>query len=226
MILLLLPSGIFAQQPFDYQLFMQSAGKAAMLYRGMAPIEYREEAPTDGTTYFAYSTNFEAGTIKYCGKLYHNVLLNLNADLDELYVKDSISGLRFLLNKSYVSHWQVGNHKFINNAQAASYQGLQSGYYEVEYDGEAKVYKKIRKIYEENMSGTSLRKSYELSEEYYLLKDGVAYRVRRVNDITKQYKDRKKEIKSVIKLKQLDFKANASYAIGEILKHLELSDNN
>ncbi len=226
LILLLLPSGISAQQPFDYTLFKQSAGNASMLYRGVVPVRYVGKVPTNGTTYFAYSAQFESGTVKYCGKLYYNALLNLNANLDELYAKDSISDLCYLLNKNFVDYWEVGNRKFTNYTQSVLYQGLQSGYYEVVYDGRAKAYKKIRKIYEENISGTSVTKSYELSEDYYLLKEGKAYRIKNVAGIARQYKDRKKEIKSLIKSKRLNFKANTSYTIAEILQHLENSDNN
>lgn len=210
-----------AQTHRDYELFMLAAKENSLLYRGITPYVYNKKAPNDGTTYYAYSSSFEAGSLIFDGKLYHDVLLNLNADLDELYLKDNDGGT-LLINKDFVDYCYIGSRKFINNKQEKIAPNFKNGYYEILYDGNTKLYKKIKKSYDETLLVDKTRiKSYELTVNYYLFKDGQYYKIKGKADFLMHHKAYKKEIKKVTKVMKFNFRAGKEQAFIEILQYLE-----
>ena len=121
---------LYAQQKGDYALFMDAAREYSVLFRGELPVNYGSKTPNDWSTYFAFSTNFEQGTIVFNGRLYEGIELNLNAHLDELYVKNRVGGITHLVNRNFVDLFSMGSHHFIHYKQEPR-SILNSGYYEV-----------------------------------------------------------------------------------------------
>lgn len=189
------------KQNADYDKFVASAGELSNLYRGAAPVEYRFKYTG---TYFAYSDNYEKGNILYDGRIYKNVLLNLNAHNDDLQIKIEKSGLFVTLNKAFVQSFTIGKHKFVNIGRQSNIEKftgdvfssviegmevsnidnlLPSGYYEIVYDGNLKLLKKTHKTYSEriNQSGnaeskTQIERIFSESVTYFLIKEKLNYK--------------------------------------------------
>ncbi len=185
------------EQNSDYDKFVADAGELSNLYRGTAPIEYRFSYTG---TYYAYTENYEKGNVLYNGRIYKDVLLNLNAHTDELQVKIPSSQLILVLNKDFVQSFTIGVHNYINvgrkveeNKQDFSNKNINiiesvegssvdniipGGYYEIIHDGNLKLLKKTKKIYSEriNQSASIETKSqveriFTGSISYLLIKD-------------------------------------------------------
>lgn len=182
-------------QNADYDKFVANAGELSNLYRGAAPIEYRFKYTG---TYFAYSDNYEKGNVLYNGRIYKNVLLNLNAHNDDLQIKIVKSGLFVTLNKAFVQSFTIGNLKYINVGRVLTnekFSGgvfdsviegveesfldnlLAPGYYEIIHDGYLKLLKKTKKIYSERINQSAsadksqVERTFTGTSTYYLIKD-------------------------------------------------------
>ena len=184
---------------------MDAARERSLLYRGASPLLLGHRTSQDGSTYFAYSANYESGTVIFRGKSYSGVELNLNALTDELYVKNPFLGLPVLLNKSFVDSFDLGTHSFVRYEQD-KHSILNEGYYEVLFSDRLVLIKKIRKQFREDpIGGSRIIGSYSLTESFYLQKNATWYLLRKKSDLKKLFPDQKKLIQSVAKTKNLDF---------------------
>ena len=201
----LFPAALSGQKA-DYNLFMNAAAELSVLYRGELPVSYGSRIPTDNSIYYAWSTNFEAGEVIFCGKLYQNILLNLNAHLDELYVQEPVQGMPVLVNKNFVESFSIGKHKFVNYQQEKN-TTLNLGYYEVLFTGNVKLYKKIRKIYYEKPGDRGrMQRGFTLFEGYYVCKNDQWVRINKKGDVTKLFPEHKKAIDKLSKSMNFTFK--------------------
>lgn len=217
-----LPFVLSAQNRVDYGVFIAKAQGHSGLYRGELPMQYGSKAPNDASTYFAYSTDFRNGDVLFRGKLYTGVALNLNAHIDELYVKDPIDGIYILVNKNFVDFFSFGEHRFVHHKQELG-SALAGGYYEVLYAGEIKLYKKIKKNFFENLrDGLYVKKGYTLNESFYFLKNDKWYRVGTKRELKKLYPEQTKTIDQIVKSRGLDFSnKNRERALIEIATHID-----
>ena len=216
-----MPIMLAAQNFLDYQVYMESAKERSIIFRGELPFIYIRYAANDKSTYFAYSENFEIGDVHYRDKLYKNIPLNLNAHRDELYVKDSLRGIAFVMNRNYVDSFAIGKHKFVSYKQEENAL-LKDGYYEVLYSGEVKLYKKIRKqFYEKIYNNSELRKGFSLIETFYLWKEDRWYRISAKSDLKKLYDPQWRVIHNFIRTEKLAFKRDKERALTEILIFLD-----
>ena len=226
-------SSLFAQTVEDYNKFTENAEGYSNLYRGTAPLAYKF---SHTGSYFAYSPDFQTGTVRYNNKTYTNLMMNLNSHLDELYLFISYSGRYMVLNKDFVDFFTMGTKEFHNiiSQNGESNPGLSPGYYEVLFkNSTVKLYKKIKKTYTEriNQSASSatnskLERMFLATYTYHLLKDGKVYGVKRVGDIIRVYPAKRKEIRHLIREKNLDARSNRDHTFAEIIKFVESTSPN
>ncbi|HCT95245.1 MAG: hypothetical protein A2X19_10065 [Bacteroidetes bacterium GWE2_39_28] len=232
-LLYLFLSTLFAQTGEDYKKFIENAEGYSNLYRGTAPLAYKF---THTGTYFAYSPDFQIGTVRYNSKIYTNLMLNLNSHLDELYLFISYSGRYVVLNNDFVESFTMGTKEFHNITlqKGDNTPGLSPGYYEVLYKNDsAKLYKKIKKTYAEriNQSASSetnskLERMFLATNTYHLVKGEKVYGVKRVGDIIRIYPAKRKEIRHLIREKNLDARSNRDNSFAEIIKFVESTSPN
>jgi len=223
--LLLTPS--FAQNGSDYERFVNDAGELSNIYRGQSPLVYNFRHTG---TYYAYSENFEIGVVKYNGKIYKDVYLNLNSHLDELNILIKKTGRTVVLNNDFVGYFSFGGRDFIylKDVNKSSGSVPQIGYYQVLYNGSSKLYKKIKKIYAERINETAsiqtkskLERMFLVSESYYLLKEGSFHLIKKKSDLLSYYKEKKRDIRQLIREKNLDFRRDKDHSFSEIIRFVE-----
>lgn len=219
-----------SQNSADYDKFVAEAGDYLNLYRGTTAIPYKN---LHIGTYFAFSENFEKGNLLYNGKTYHDVEMNLNSHLDELYVKIPGSGRVVTLNKEFTDFFSLGKKNFVRIGERNETGAPQPGYYQILYNGESKLYKKIRKVYSEKIGSSinsvtksKLERRYDLTEQYYLLKNKVWYKIPRRNSLIMLYREKRTEIRRFIRTNNLGSTDNTDQKYIEILKFVELPTNN
>ena len=112
----------------DYQ---QQAGELSTLYRGRIPNPYSIRY---NGTYYLDTRTFQRGSVWYNGKLYHNVLLNLDAYAMELEVQPSAGAGSVIPSKEQLAWFTMGTRPFLN-LRYLGYSQAQEGYYELAKDG-------------------------------------------------------------------------------------------
>lgn len=185
----------------DAALYMQQAGGSALLYRGHRAYGY--PTPFNGT-YFWYGPEYREGSVIYNGKHYDNLLLNVDAVRQDLLVKSRDGKV---LNPNYVTSFMMGGRKFLNLRNIYG-ETAPSGYWEVLYDGRAKVLKQVKRILQQDLEG-NMRSAMGYDGEYkagvynvfvyeekfcYVAPDGTMTPIRRRSQIMRFYKDHKREI--------------------------------
>ena len=179
---------------YDY---LGEAGLDAAIYRG-------PEAPKypflfEGTQY-AYTDEFEVGTVVYNGVEFRGVHLNLSASSDELHLKILKSGIVIELEKRLVESFTIGERQFLALQGKDAVKGLAAGYYEVLHNGKSLLLKKnIKKVAVRKHEEKGIFRQFEIANRYYLVKDGVAGHVFMSGDIVKRFVEMKKELKAFVK---------------------------
>jgi len=217
---------LFAQESIDYRIFIDSSHVFSALFRAELPANYGSRIPNDNSTFYAYSEQFETGSVLFRGREYHHLLLNLNADRDELCVMDPSGGIVTLLNKNYVDSFSMGGGAgekggrcFVHIREEAN-GGVSAGYYQVLYSGKVTLYKKIRKSYSEKI-GLSVEKKYLLSESFYLWKEERWYKIATKGDLKKHFPERKREIVQLSRTRDLNFRTEREHSLIATLSYLD-----
>ena len=201
-------------------MFINTADQYASLFRGELLPSYEKKTPLDGSTYFAFSKEYETGSVLFRGKRYNNVLLNLDAHLDELCIAYPAFSIFICVNKHFVDEFTIGKLRFIHYKQEPP-SLLSNGYYQVLYAGNVKLYKKIQKIVSYGMSATTLS-GYQLKETFYLWKDDSWYRINSKKKIIELFPEQKQVINKYVKATGYSFRKNKEIAI---LSTIEFIDN-
>ncbi len=219
-----------AQKSVEYKAFADSADGFSNLYRGSAPLAYRF---LHTGTFFAYGVDFLSGEVLFNDKLYTDVMLNINSHLDELYLFISESGRYVVLNKDFVDHFTIGTKKFhhFREGKKGETDTLAPGFYELLYGGDpARLYKKTKKVYAERINhfasaatNSKLERMFMPLYSYYLIKDGNTHNIKRFRDILTIYGVRRREIRPLIREKNLDVTKEKEISFTEIIRFIETS---
>jgi hypothetical protein len=219
-----------AQVYEELERFSEEAGEMSMLFRGKQGMSY--SFPYNGT-YFWYGRDFLPGDVFYNGKFYPGVLVNINAHLQELLVKEDADFLPVLVDTGHVEWFTMGGRRFVTR-DYAGLGGLADGFYEVLYDGSAKLYKRVDKFLRKdsnNRNGAGIGyvdpnynervlDYFANRVSFYFVKDGNVRQVRKWRDILSAYPERKKELKRFAKSVRASDSAFESIAV-LILQHAE-----
>ena len=219
-----------AQDYPEYDRFAEEAGEMSMLYRGKQGMSY--SFPYNGT-YFWYSKDFLPGDVFYNGKLYRGAFVNINAHLQELLVKQNEDYLPVLVDTDYVEWFTMGDRRFVTR-DVAGLAILSDGFYEVLFDGQAKLYKRVDKLlrkdsnnrngagigYDDPNYNDKVPDYFANRVSYYFVKDGAIHSIKRPRGIIAHYPEKKKELKRFAKDAKVSYSGFDALAAA-ILKHAE-----
>ena len=132
-----------AQQSPEYLTFIQDSGYKSVLFRGRIAQSYNA-TPYNGTYYWS-SPEFQSGSVMYNGKLYTDVLLNIDANTQDLLVRSNPNTLPVILDREYVEYCYIGEDKFLNLRNLGI--DAKEGFYQVLAEGSEPVYLHISKDY-------------------------------------------------------------------------------
>lgn len=144
----LFPAKAPAQE--DYALFRDRAGNASLLYRGHKAYEYM--LLYNGTCYWS-SPVFQKGEVVYNGKTYKGISLNIDAARQDLIVRMGDGGTSKVIEREHVRECAFGGKRYLN-MQILYGDAAPSGYWEVLYDGRAKIVRRVTKKLEQDIDGS------------------------------------------------------------------------
>jgi len=162
----------------------------------------------NGTPYWD-TCGFKKGTVIFNGRLYEDMLVNLDAAQGEVSVKFSDQLAAVSPDRSQVPFFTRDGQAFIN-LRYLGVSGSKEGFYQILYDGKAAVLKRIDKVFASspgdhyNMIGykdphykPGVINYFDYSQSYWYLSDGKLSRIRGKGGLLSHYRDRKKEMKKV-----------------------------
>ena len=128
---------------------MEHASTASILYRGRMATDY--SFGYNGTYYWE-NPRFEPGSVRYNGKDYDEVKLNIDAMAQDLLVAFPGTPYALVAVSDCVDSFVMGGRPFIH-ARRRYGESAPEGYMEVLHDGKAKLYRQVRKKLETDTEG-------------------------------------------------------------------------
>ena len=228
-LLALLP--VLAAAQDDAAVYMQQAGGSALLYRGHRAHGYPQ--PYNGTFYWD-GPGFKEGAVRYNGKHYDNLQLNVDAVRQDLIVRTPSGGDGKVLNSEYVESFVMDGRTFLHLASLYG-ETAPEGYWEVLYSGRAKMLKQVVRILQKDLNGT-MRSSMGYDGEYregvhnifvyqekfcYIAEDGSVFPIRNRSQLMRFYKNTKREISRHISHLEAAGRLSMERYCTEVVKYAE-----
>ncbi|NLA15425.1 MAG: hypothetical protein GX877_02670 [Bacteroidales bacterium] len=185
--------------------YLEQSGGYAPLYNGKIPPAYKQIY--EGT-YYLTSDVFYKGTVRYNGKFYTDVLLNLNAHLDELYIRMPQYYTSSILLKNHVSSFSLEGMEFIHITKEEWPGAPEEGYYQILYSGkEISILKKNEKKMKSKAAEIEAKASHYFSEsiDYYVLRDGIFYPFKGKLSFLRILRDKRSVLNRYIRENKLKF---------------------
>lgn len=197
-----------AQVRADHDVYMADAGMESLLYRGRSATQYNF---LYNGTYFWHSPEFGSGDLRYNGKMYYDVMMNIDAATQNLICSAHESIIKSQPERSCVEWFTLGGARFINPS-AFGYSGAPDGFFEVLYDGRAKLLRQVTKLLVNDKDGTLraetgydgryrtdvYRTFVQQVRYYYVDSSGNVSPLRGRGDMLRCYKKQKRDIRKYV----------------------------
>ena len=170
---------------------------------------------------FFLSKQFDTGVVFYNNVLYENVPLLYDIVMEELLTRDPTNDYAIRLNNERIEWFFLSGHTFIKfNGQSDSL--LPAGFYDLLYNGNTALYKKISKHFKE-VSDTylGLKKFVVETNEYFIKKDNQYYSVNNKKELLLVMNNNKKEVELFIKKNKLRLKKDKDSSLKKIVAYYD-----
>lgn len=198
----------FGQARDDYDAYMQAAGDATLLFRGRSALPYNF---AHNGTYYWYSPEFIEGTVRFNGKDYHDIELNIDAARQELICGIPGSIKRSELERAQVECFTIGDKHFVN-ADGRWKGDVPEGYLEVLLDGRNAFMKQRVKTLVEDKEGDRAQDTHYsgifrpsvwrvfVCQTNYYIRDarGTLHKVKKRKDVYGLFKDHRKQLRKYV----------------------------
>ncbi len=196
----------------------------ALIFNGS---EYQEfDGNLEQHPYFQ-SEYLEAGTIRYDGELYPAIPLFYDLTTDELIIEHyDQKGYQVLvkLRQDRVQSFEVFGHSF-QRLSGDSLNSIKTGFYDVLYDGDVKLFARRRKVKHEELTTNQLIVEFNEKTAYYLWKGGRYYPVKSKRSILKVLKDKKKLLNQFSSKSNLDYHLRKEASFVELIRQYDKIKN-
>lgn len=136
----------YSQDYPERQAFQDSSGKVSTLFRQKQAVRYN--FPHNGNFYWQ-SPEFKTGEVLFGGKLYKNLLLNIDAVRHQPVVMPDRNSVVLDLDREYVLYFTMGKAR-LDNLFLQGVKGAGEGFYELLEDADYKLYRRVGKTLAES----------------------------------------------------------------------------
>lgn len=212
-VLLLLAAALVVSPSLAQTVTQRNEEQRSTLYRGRVSRQYARNF--NGTPYWD-NYGFQPGRVIFNGRVHENVLVNVDAAQGEVNVKFSDFSSPVSPDRNQVPFFTKGDKSFVNLCYIGV-QDAEEGFYEILYDGNASVLKRVDKAllkdardhrrdlgYDDPGYNPEILSYYGARISYWYLSDGVLSRLKGKRSLLAHYKDRRKEIRNSIAASGLD----------------------
>lgn len=170
---------------------MAASGKNAVLFRGRRAFNYNVKY--NGHCYWQ-TPEFKLGEIDYNGKHYEDVLLNIDANREEVLVKGKDFIVAIALITDEIERFSIAGDQFVR-PEGPRKKNCPDGFYQILNPGaDNVVYKKVHKIFTSNTNNNNENNGaaigyedpnydvtvinfFEYNAKYFIRKDGVLKKI-------------------------------------------------
>ncbi len=187
------------------------------IFRGKLPSLYPFKF---NGTYYWDRKEFKRGDVLYNGKLYQDVLMNVDAVQQELQVQPLEEASPMVVFRDQVAWFTMDRKEFVN-LRYLGYPDAEEGFFEILRDGEAPLFRQVKKLlrfdgnnggllligYEDPAFDPDVPNYFFLMESFYVLENGALKKINRRN--------LNKRLKAAPGAPSLNFKAVTWHAHGD-----------
>jgi len=188
-------------------LYDDAMNRQLGLYNGR---EYNPFSENSNDHPYFESEYWEQGSITYYGERYDSVAMQYDLLNDVLVIEHyDQSGYmaEVLLHTEKVDHFDLLGHTFFRlSADTAHVLGLRSGFYDLLYDGEHKVFCKRRKLLKERIESGAVKVDFLVRENFYLVKEGRVYPLKSKKSVLKVLADKRRALNQYVRSEVRDFR--------------------
>lgn len=234
LLFVVMPSLVYGQSAKD-TLFLTSSVKAAksiyekqmagegalfngVQYKALILHSYDEGHP------FFLSDDWITGTIRYDGISFDSVDLQYDLVNQKVVLDHPTSHFRLELIKEKITTFSLLNHKVVRLVVDESMQHIKSGYYELLYDGNVKVYAAHKKNRLEKYENDQVKQVFDQKTQYYIFKDNFYYPVKTKGSVVKIFNNKKVMLRKYLNKNKIKFRRNPASAITKAARYYEESD--
>lgn len=185
------------------------------IYNGREHVGYLPSIT--GTAYYP-DNDWQPGTLVYSGVLYSSVFLKYDLLQNEVIIRHFNNITPVTLFTPRVQSFSLGDRKFIQlteNSKSLPPPGI---YHEVQ-KGKMSLYIRRSKFIHETTSLSGIERRFLSRDSYYIVKDGICYPVKKRKDVWSLVKNKKGEIRSMLKKKGISYRGNTETALVEIVTY-------
>ena len=203
-------------------IYTTTVGVNTHLYSGSEYMDYDHRVT--GNPFFA-DAYFTTGSIVYNDILYNNVQLFYDEQHDEVVLK-SYNDTPLVLVREKVTAFDILGHHFINLQAVNTTSAVKdSGFYDVLYNGNTKLFVKRKKLFIEKITTLYAESLFQEKEAYYFLKDNTLYAVNDKNSVLAVLKDKKNAVSKFLHQAKISFRQNPEAAMIKMTAYYDSLNN-
>lgn len=193
-------------------------GHQSRLYNGFLHIGYSHKI--EGNAYYPDNT-WHKGTVAYDGIVFPDVSMLYDIYKDELVIQH-FHRLMLTLHNEKVKEFSFEGKRFIRVVRdSANNMTLNTGFYELLYDGKTKLLAKRQKILEETVTDV-LEQRFIPKNWYYINRNNTWYAVKSYKELRKKVlKDKSKEIRQQLRKSKIKYRKERERALILAVQHFD-----
>lgn len=177
------------------------------LYNGPEYIDYTKLYTTTNGHQFFLSPEKTNGSVIYDNHTFHNVKIAYDIARDQVVVQHADNPFTLKLINKNVQEFTIEGHNFKRLVSDSSNQSvIQTGFYELLFDGELKIYARRKKAAQEKTEQSSITLEFISDNKFYMEKSNLFYYIKNKSYLIKLLGIREKEVRDYVKNKKLRFK--------------------
>lgn len=206
------------------EIYTAGIGTGAHLFNGIQFKELNLHSYDRGYPYFL-SDDWVDGSIFYDGQSYHDVAILYDVTRDKIIIDHAFSHFSIELINEKVKSFSISSHTFIRLVKDTLRDSpIRTGYYDLLYNGNVKVYAKRRKEIREIIESRTLIRSFDEIDQFMIYKNGHYHSVKGRVSVLKVFSDRKASVRKFLNKSKMNFRANREQALAESARFYDESD--
>ena len=187
--------------------YLKTANTHSVIYSGKVEPRYKV---TSVNHPYLETDEFRTGVLSFDGRIYTDVSIRLNQHTEELAILSPGKNFSVLVQRDNIDY-AIINSLLIVYSKPESADGLfmPEGYYVRLYNGDCQVWKRDTYVLFKRTNHTIWEYFFKKSSKIYVYKDGIYYPVKNNRSLLKVFKDKKKELKNMIKEQRLDYERSS-----------------
>ncbi|GAB2777048.1 hypothetical protein GCM10027275_20020 [Rhabdobacter roseus] len=190
-------------------LYRKATAESQHLYNGSRYFFYDKRAKTHP---FFETENWEEGTVHYDGLLHESIPMVYDILKDQVVIKHIRGYGNVQLNRDRVKYFRMLDHTFVW-LQAEQNVGIRTGFHDLLYDGETKVWARRIKDRQERIDNMVVVVEFNAKNTYYLQQGGTFRVIHSKKAFLNLLADQKKPLKRYLRQQKINYRQDRENAL-------------